>query len=85
MNAVSPGLTDDSVLNGLPQQVQDAAHAWHESGWTPMRRTGTPADIGNAVHLLCTSEAAWITGQTIHVDGGASLMDTVLPLAIQGV
>jgi NAD(P)-dependent dehydrogenase (short-subunit alcohol dehydrogenase family) len=84
VNAVSPGLTEDSVVNGLPREVQDAAHAWHEGGWTPMGRMGSPADIGNAVALLCSEDAGWITGQTIHVDGGASLMDTVLPLAIQG-
>lgn len=83
VNAISPGLTDDSVLNSLPQQVQDIARAWHESGWTPAGRLGTPADIGNAVSLLCSEEASWITGQVIAVDGGASLMDTVFPLEIQ--
>ena len=46
-------------------------------------RLGTPADIGNAVALLCTEEANWITGQLIDVDGGASLMDAHLPLEIQ--
>ena len=35
-----------------------------------MRRLGTPADIGNAVALLCSKEAGWITGQLIAVDGG---------------
>jgi|GEM_PF-5198712 len=44
---------------------------------------GTPADIGSAVVLFCSEEAGWITGQVIAVDGGASLMDTVFPLAIQ--
>jgi enoyl-[acyl-carrier protein] reductase III len=83
VNAVSPGLTDDSVLNGLPQVVVDTARAWHGSGWTPMGRMGTPADIGNAVALLCSPDAGWITGQLIHVDGGASLVDTHLPLEIQ--
>jgi NAD(P)-dependent dehydrogenase (short-subunit alcohol dehydrogenase family) len=84
VNAVSPGLTLDSVLSGLPQPVQDAAHAWHVGGWTPMGRMGTPADIGGVVSLLCSEQAAWITGQTIYADGGASLMDTVFPLEIQG-
>jgi enoyl-[acyl-carrier protein] reductase III len=83
VNAISPGLTDDSVYNGLPPAVQDASRAWHESGWTPMGRLGTPEDIGNAVALLCSEEAGWITGQVIHTDGGASLMDTVFPLEIQ--
>jgi enoyl-[acyl-carrier protein] reductase III len=83
VNAVSPGLTDDSVFNGLPEPVQSMTRTWHESGWTPMGRMGTPADIGNAVGLLCSEDAAWITGQTIVVDGGASLMDPVFPLEIQ--
>ena len=83
VNALSPGVTEDSVLNSLPQQVQDIARAWHESGWTPMGRLGTPADVGNAVALLCSEEAGWITGQVIAVDGGASLVDTLFPLEIQ--
>lgn len=83
VNIVSPGATDDSVVSRLPSEVFLAIKAWHESGWTPMRRLGTPADIGNAVALLCSDEAGFITGQTIHVDGGASIMDPVFPLAIQ--
>jgi enoyl-[acyl-carrier protein] reductase III len=90
VNGVSPGgvfgppnLVEGSVLRALPQEVQDATRAWHESGWTPMRRLGTPEDIGNAVALLCMEEANFITGQVIHVDGGASIMDTVFPLEIQ--
>jgi len=35
------------------------------------------------VALLCSEQANWITGQVIYADGGASLMDTVLPLQIQ--
>jgi enoyl-[acyl-carrier protein] reductase III len=83
VNALSPGLTEDSVLMSLPQEAQDAARAWHESGWTPMGRLTTSADVGDAAALLCSEEAKWITGQTIAVDGGASLMDTVFPLEIQ--
>ena len=83
VNAVSPGLTDDSVLNGLPQAVVDTARAWHASGWTPMGRMGTPADIGNVVALLCSPDAGWITGQLVYADGGASLVDSLMPLEIQ--
>ena len=84
VNIVSPGATDDSILNGLPPEVFQAIKDWAESGWTPMGRMTTPADVGNAVSLLCTNEASFITGQTIHVDGGGSLMDTAFPPAIQG-
>jgi NAD(P)-dependent dehydrogenase (short-subunit alcohol dehydrogenase family) len=82
VNIVSPGLTEDSVLNSLPEEAVALARAWHRQ-WTPMGRLGTPADVGNAVALLCSEEAAWITGQTLRADGGASLMDTVLPLEMQ--
>ena len=83
VNVISPGATDDSVVSRLPTEVFQAIKAWHESGWTPMGRVGTPADIGNAVRLLCMDEANFITGQTLHVDGGASIMDSVFPLDIQ--
>jgi len=83
VNSISPGLTDDSVFNGLPSEVQDIGRTWHASGWTPMGRMGTPEDIGDAVALLCSPASAWITGQLIHADGGASLVDTLMPLEIQ--
>ena len=62
VNSISPGLTDDSVFNGLPSEVQD---------------------IGNAVAMLCSPASSWITGQLIYADGGASLVDTLMPLEIQ--
>ena len=83
VNCVSPGFTEDSVLNSLPPAAQNMIRAWHQEGWTPMGRLGTPADIGNFVALLCSEEASWLTGQVIAVDGGASLMNPELPLAIQ--
>jgi enoyl-[acyl-carrier protein] reductase III len=83
VNAISPGWTEDSVLNSLPEAAQSVIRNWHQSGWTPMGRLGTPADIGNAVALLCSEEAGWITGQVIAVDGGSSLMDAHLPLELQ--
>jgi enoyl-[acyl-carrier protein] reductase III len=83
VNAISPGLTEDSVLNSLPPEVQQLARDWHKGAWTPMGRMGSPADVGNAVALFCSEEANWMTGQIIYVDGGASLMDTVLPPELQ--
>ena len=85
VNVISPGATDDSVLSRLPAEVFQMIKQWHEGGWTPMRRMGTPSDVGDAVAMLCTEQAGFITGQTIHVDGGASVMDPVFPLPIQGI
>jgi|SRR5581483_7520004 len=83
VNTISPGWVEDSVVNSLPVAVQDTIRSWQHEGWTPMRRMGTPADIGNAVSLICSDEASWITGQLIDVDGGASLMNSHIPLEIQ--
>lgn len=83
VNAISPGWTEDSVLNTLPQQAQDLIRNWHARGWTPMRRLGTPEDVGNVVKLFCSEEASWITGQVICADGGASLMNPEVPPEIQ--
>src|SRR5690349_9121387 len=57
VNALSPGWTEDSILNSLPEQAQVAIRDWHRQGWTPMGRLGTPADVGNVVVLLCRPEA----------------------------
>ncbi|HET9788072.1 MAG TPA: SDR family oxidoreductase [Pyrinomonadaceae bacterium] len=83
VNAISPGWTEDSVLNTLPEQVQDLIRNWHARGWTPMGRLGTPEDIGNVVRLFCSADAGWITGQVIYADGGASLMNPEVPPEIQ--
>ncbi|PYI48643.1 MAG: short-chain dehydrogenase, partial [Verrucomicrobia bacterium] len=83
VNAISPGWTEDSVLNSLPEQVQDLIRNWHARGWTPMGRLGTPEDIGNVATLLCSEQADWITGQVIYADGGASLMNPEVPPEIQ--
>jgi len=83
VNAISPGWTEDSVLNTLPTQAQDPIRQWHSRGWTPMGRLGTPEDIGNIVALFSSEQAGWITGQVIHADGGASLMNPEVPPEIQ--
>jgi NAD(P)-dependent dehydrogenase (short-subunit alcohol dehydrogenase family) len=85
VNSISPGLVEDSVLNSLPEVFQTGLRDWQERGWTPMGRLGKPSDIGNAVALICSEDAGWITGQLIEVDGGASLVDAHLPLEFQGI
>jgi NAD(P)-dependent dehydrogenase (short-subunit alcohol dehydrogenase family) len=83
VNAISPSWIEDSVLNSLPDEVQDLIRNWHGAGWTPMGRLGTPADIGKVAALLCSNDAAWITGQVIYADGGASLMNSEVAPEIQ--
>ena len=83
VNAICAGLTDDSIVNKLPKEAEEAILSWLRSGWTPMGRPTTPADIGGAIAALCYPDAEWITGQTIVVDGGATLMSPEVPLAFQ--
>jgi len=84
VNAVSPGVSDDTTLIGqTAKEVQDALKEWAESGWTPTRRPVTPMDVANVCAMLCTEEASVVTGQTIAVDGGSSLMNPDFPLALQ--
>jgi len=83
VNAISPGWTEDSVLNTLPDAAQQLIRNWHVRGWTPMGRLGTPRDIGNVATMLCSDKAGWITGQVIYADGGASLMNSEVPTEIQ--
>ena len=40
----------------------------------PMKRLGVPEDIAKAVGFLCSDNASYITGQTIHVNGGLALI-----------
>jgi len=84
VNAISPLSSDERTLAGqFPVEGQNALKDWASAGWAPMRRLATPEDIANTCSLLCSEEASFITGQTISVDGGSSLMNPDFPLALQ--
>ena len=44
----------------------------------PLRRLGTPEEVANAILLLCDGTLGWVTGQTLVLDGGASLIQGVV-------
>ncbi len=68
---VSPhGVTANSISLGLMDNVPDEFTA-RIIPTIPARRLGTPDDVGGAVAFLASDEAAWITGQTLVLNGGS--------------
>ncbi|WP_416966668.1 SDR family NAD(P)-dependent oxidoreductase [Streptomyces sp. 4F14] len=67
VNTVSPGLVDRP---GLTEAWPEGVGRWHASA--PLRRLGTPDDIGAACVFLASDAASWITGVDLPVDGGVS-------------
>ena len=65
------GVTVNTLALGLMGNVDDPA-TLHMARGVPVGRLGLPADAGAAVAFLASPEAAWLTGQTIHLDGGAT-------------
>lgn len=71
VNAVLPGNIITESFSSLGEQHQAAMLAT-----VPLRRLGTVADIGHAVMYFASKEAAYVTGQTIIVDGGQILPES---------
>jgi len=70
-NCIQAGITMTKSLSMIPGYEKIKAHALQRN---PNKRLTTPEDVANAVYLLTTDEAKWITGTVIKVDGGESLM-----------
>lgn len=69
VNAIAPGLTRTAAAaREVPQFVWDRVNAQQL-----IHRTAQPEDLAGALSFLCSDDAAFITGQTYHVDGGAVL------------
>ncbi len=65
VNMVAPGWIPVERHRDDPQEDKDAYLARIPAG-----RWGTPEEVGHAVHFFASEEAAFITGQTLHVNGG---------------
>ena len=72
VNAVLPG---NVITEGLADLGEDYVNAMTAS--VPLRRLGTVDEIGYAALFLASDEAAYITGQTIVVDGGQILPESL--------
>ncbi len=65
VNCVAPGFIETDMTNSLTEAQQEWIHAQ-----IPMKRIGKPEEIANAVAFLASDHATYITGQTLHVNGG---------------
>ena len=66
VNSIAPGL--------VKTDMSEPAWIGREERWTrhmPMQRLGLPGDVAAAALFLVSDQASWITGETLHVDGGA--------------
>jgi NAD(P)-dependent dehydrogenase (short-subunit alcohol dehydrogenase family) len=74
INAIAPGGVETDMAARYGQEYQNPALHLSGEEWikisTAMGRPGTPEDIAALVAFLVSDEAAWITGQTFHIDGG---------------
>jgi 3-oxoacyl-[acyl-carrier protein] reductase len=65
VNCVAPGFIDTDMTQALPQEQREALIAR-----IPLGRLGSPEDVANAVLFLAGPRAGYITGATLHVNGG---------------
>jgi 3-oxoacyl-[acyl-carrier protein] reductase len=69
VNCVAPGFITTAMTDALDEKQREAL-----SGRIPAGRFGAPADIGAAVAFLASGEAGYVTGQTLHVNGGMAMI-----------
>lgn len=69
VNAVAPGFIETDMTNQLTPEQRELIAAK-----IPMKRSGTVDDIANAVLFLASDQSAYMTGQTLHVNGGMCMV-----------
>jgi 3-oxoacyl-[acyl-carrier protein] reductase len=65
VNAIAPGFIDTDMTRALAEAQRAALNTQ-----IPLGRLGQPADVAAAVAFLCSPDGAYITGETLHVNGG---------------
>lgn len=75
VNTVCPGPTDTPLLRRIVASSPEGSKVIEAmTRAVPMRRLGTPEDVAGAVAYLCSEAAAYVTGQTLSVSGGLTMV-----------
>ena len=69
VNLVSPGMTDTDLIADVPERTRLLVAAR-----TPLRRLATPSDVAGAVSFLASDKGDFLTGETIRVNGGQTML-----------
>jgi 3-oxoacyl-[acyl-carrier protein] reductase len=71
VNSIAPGYIDTDRMRSLYELADDPDQARrNDEAAIPLRRLGDPAEIAAAVAFLCSTQASYITGITVLIDGG---------------
>jgi 3-oxoacyl-[acyl-carrier protein] reductase len=69
VNAIAPGFVGSAMTDALHEKQRELILSR-----VPMKRLGTTAEVAAAAVFLASQEAAYVTGQTIHVNGGMAMI-----------
>jgi 3-oxoacyl-[acyl-carrier protein] reductase len=69
VNCVAPGFVKSAMTDALNEKLRQAI-----LDKVPMGRLGTAEDVAAAVAYLASDEAGWVTGQTLHINGGMAMI-----------
>ena len=65
VNCVAPGFIETDMIKGMDEDTLKFM-----SDQIPLGRLGSPEDVADLIYFLSSEEANYITGQTIHINGG---------------